>query len=65
MADQPHAVTLHGTRTSIQLAAMFTATCANGHTHTIPVTDISDVEDAARQSGAWAGNHADTCPRTN
>lgn len=58
-------VTLRGARTSIELGASFTATCANGHTHEIPVADISDVEAAAAKSSEWAGEHADNCPGRN
>ena len=62
MASNEHTVTLTGAATSIELGAAFTATCANGHTHRIPVTDISDVEAAAAKSSEWAGHHADNCP---
>jgi hypothetical protein len=65
VTSHPQPITLRGPRTSVELAIAVTATCDNGHTHALHVTDISDVAEAANRIGTWAEEHADNCPASS
>jgi len=62
ITTHPQPVRLHGERTTVELAITISAKCPHGHDHTLHVTDISDVEEAASRAGRWASGHVNNCP---
>lgn len=62
VTTEPQHITLSGDRAAIDINITVNAKCRNGHTHTLYLTDISDIEEAAEASGRWAADHVGTCP---
>lgn len=62
VTTEPQHITLVGDCTKVDFNITVNAKCRNGHTHTLHLVDISDIEEAVDRSGRWAANHVDNCP---
>lgn len=62
ITSDPQHITLTGERTKVDLAITVTVRCHNGHTRTLYLVDIDDIDEARRLQAEWAGQHVDTCP---
>jgi hypothetical protein len=65
ITTSPQTITLHGSRATVDVTIALTATCRDGHQHTLYVTDIDDVDQASRELNKWVGDHVDNCPGVN
>lgn len=62
ITTEPQHITLVGDRTKVDFNITVNAKCRNGHTHTLYLVDIDDIDEARRLQAEWAGAHVDTCP---